>query len=97
MTGHFSGPQKKKATLGPGLSFPVFDGRSGARVAGGGRGERKFEKRPSEPCRIRIDVYIPVLVLIPIETLCAKWYFRAQETRCNHSVTWIWGECRLGL
>lgn len=46
VTGHFSGPQKKKkATLAPGLSFPVFDGRSGVRVAGGGRGERKVREK----------------------------------------------------
>ena len=45
MTGHLSGPQEKKAILVPGLSFPIFDGRSGVRVAGGGRGERKVREK----------------------------------------------------
>lgn len=46
MTGHFSGPQKKtKATLVPGLYFPVFDGRSGVRVAAEGGRERKVREK----------------------------------------------------
>lgn len=38
-----------------------------------------------------------MLVHVPILVLCEKVLSETQETRCNHSVTWISGECRLGL